>query len=963
MDSINYIGEHLLPRQLGHFAILLSFVAALVSAVAYFMATQKRNQPLVAKGWNTLARGAFLTHGAAVFTAIGTIFYVMLNKYYEFQYVQAHVSEELQPRYVFSAFWEGQEGSFLLWMFWHVVLGTVILFTAKKWESPVLSVISSVQAVIGSMLLGVYIGFGDLAIKFGSNPLLLLREVFDAPIFKQADYVELLPQIAQGLNPSLQNYWMTIHPPTLFLGFASTVVPFAFAIAGLWTKDHKNWLRPALHWTLFSTAVLGTGILMGGAWAYEALNFGGYWAWDPVENTSLVPWIILVAGLHTNLIAKSTGQGIRATYIYYLLGFLLIVYSTFLTRSGILGDTSVHAFTEMGLESQLLFFLFFFIGMAVVALIWRWRGIPVPQKEEATSSKEFWMFIGSLTLLMSAVLITGATSLPVVNTIAEAIDPAWLPLALDDPEAHHNRFQLYIGVFIGLLSGFSQFLRWREKSGSFKWKPFLIHLSVAIVGALALTALTLTWIDARTIGYKILVFSGWFTVVSNLDYLISFARKDLKAAGSAVAHFGFGIMIIGIMASGPNQRVISKNTFLMEGLTADEELKRTTLLLFKDQPMAMENYRLQYTGDTLVDFTRTFFVDYEKLDADGQVTETFKLEPTVLYTREFDDIAITNPSTKRYWNKDIFTVIMSLPQEETSVQAKQEKEDSLKYRLHELYPGNNVSFYDTTQLSDLDTNFVDDYRLELLSFSRHAKHPDYIPEPNDLGISVDFRIQRSRNRRKPIVETGQAAIILRDGLLYQYPAQLNEINTRVKIDESIFDQLLVDENTLDYKEIKVKPGETFTVDGQEIFFASYDPKPEVDHYLPMKDDIAVGAQLVLKSEGEEDRMIEPIFVIRDKQAVRARDEDRELGIYANFVNLDPQTNIGTFFIAKAAPRPELNVPLAVATKSARADWISLQAIEFPGINLFWAGSILMLFGLALSMIFRLMQKRSMRVVQ
>lgn len=949
MESINYIGEHLLPRQIGHLSILLAFIAALVSAFAYFMATQKREQLLVSRSWSQLGRGAFLVHGTAVFTAIGIIFYVMLNKYYEFQYVQAHVSDELEPRYVFSAFWEGQEGSFLLWMFWHVVLGLALLATAKKWEKPVMAVIGSVQAVIGSMILGVYVGVGEFAMKLGSNPLLLLREVFDAPIFKQADYVELLPQMAQGLNPSLQNYWMTIHPPTLFLGFASTVVPFAFAIAGLWTKDHKGWLRPALRWSLFSGAILGTGILMGGAWAYEALNFGGYWAWDPVENTSLVPWIMLVAGIHTNLIAKATGQGIRATYIYYLLTFILIVYSTFLTRSGILGDTSVHAFTEMGLESQLLFFLTFFVGMGLFALIWNWKSIPVPEKEESSSSKEFWMFIGSLTLMMSAVLITGATSLPVFNEIALLFDPAWDALALEDPEAHHNRFQIWVAIFIGILSGFSQFLRWRQGDMPFKWKPFLVHMGIALAAALIMTVLTLNWIQAPGIPYKLMVFAGWFTVASNLDYMISFVTKDLKAAGSAVAHFGFGIMLIGIMASGPNQRVISQNYFLMEGLTNDEELARTTLVLFKDTEMIMEDYRLKYVGDTLVNFTRTFFVEYEKLNKEGEVTESFQLEPTVLYKRQFDDVAITNPSTKRYWNKDIFTVIMSIPREEASVEAKRAKEDSLNYQILSMQPGMQIPYQDTIQLEDMDTSVVENYTMELLSFSRHAEHPEYIPEPNDLGISINFRINR---KRKSLSEEATAAIILRDGLLYQYPAQLNELNVRVKIDESIFDELLVDEKELNYREVKAKPGETFEVDGQKIFFERFDPAPKVDHYQPMADDIAVGA--TLKPEGSQD-VLEPVFIIRDKQAVRARDENRELGIYANFVNLDPKTNEATFYIARTAPRKDLTVPIAVA-RSKRSDWIALQAIEFPGINLFWIGSIMMLLGLALSMFFRLRSK-------
>jgi cytochrome c-type biogenesis protein CcmF len=124
-----------------------------------------------------------------------------------------------------------------------------------------------------------------------------------APIFSQADYLSI-PQMqdGQGLNALLQNYWMVIHPPVLFLGFSSTVVPFAYAIAGLWKRDFGGWTRVALPWTLFSACVLGTGVMMGAAWAYEALSFGGYWGWDPVENASMVPWLVMIAGLHTQVI-------------------------------------------------------------------------------------------------------------------------------------------------------------------------------------------------------------------------------------------------------------------------------------------------------------------------------------------------------------------------------------------------------------------------------------------------------------------------------------------------------------------------------------------------------------------------------------------------------------------------------------------------------------------------------------
>ena len=154
------------------------------------------------------------------------------------------------------------------------------------------------------------------------------------------------------LNPLLQNYWMVIHPPVLFMGFASTIVPFAFAIAGLWKKKFGEWTKPALPWALFSAAVFGVGIMMGAMWAYESLTFGGYWAWDPVENASLVPWLILVSGIHTLLIYKHTGHSLRATHIFFILVFGFILYSTFLTRTGILGDTSVHAFTDLGMNFQ-----------------------------------------------------------------------------------------------------------------------------------------------------------------------------------------------------------------------------------------------------------------------------------------------------------------------------------------------------------------------------------------------------------------------------------------------------------------------------------------------------------------------------------------------------------------------------------------------------------------------------------
>ena len=950
VQEINYIGEHLAPRYVGHFALLLTFFAGLLSTISYFLATKYREERLRGSKWARLGQLSFLFHGAAVFTVVGTIFYAMLNQYYEYNYVSSHVSGDLDQRYIFAAFWEGQEGSFLLWMFWHVILGYVLMVTARKWERPVMTVLASVQVVISSMILGVHFGFGDYLFQMGSSPMLLLRETIAAPIFQQADYVDLLK--GSGLNPSLQNYWMTIHPPTLFLGFASTIVPFAFAVAGLWTKDHTGWLKPALRWALFSAGILGIGILMGAAWAYEALNFGGYWAWDPVENTSLVPWLLLIAGLHTNLIAKATGQGIRATYMFYLGTFVMIIYSTFLTRSGVLGDTSVHAFTEMGLEAQLLFFLLSYIGLSVVLLAWRWRGVPAPKKEEALSSKEFWMFVGSLVLFMSAVLMTGATSLPVYNEIRQFFDPVFDGIVLTDPEDHHNRFQIWIGIFLGLLSGIAQFLRWREKEFSSHWKSYLFHLGGAAAGAGLMSWLTLQWIDAAPWQYKLLLVSGWFAVLSNVDYLIRFVRKDGKVFGSTLSHIGFGVMLIGILASGANKRIISKNTFLMEGLTNDDSWKKT-VMLFKDTPLGMEQYELTLRGDTIDDFTRTYFVDYIERDEAGEQIDTFRLEPTILYTRDFSDIAITNPSTKRYWNRDIFTVIASLPPEEQSVELKKAKEDSLNYRVHQLAVGQTVEFKDTYEIRRPDTFMIRPFEVRLAEFSRTIKHPDYVAEPGDVGVSAVAYVKRYDTEAEP----ARVAVVLREGLLYHYPAQLNEISTRVRIDESIFDQLLVAEDELDYQEIVVKAGNKFTIGDHQVTFTKFQPQPQVDHYAPMEGDVAVSAVLEVESANGESATVQPVFLIRDNTPSRIRDESRDLGIFANLVNINPNTGEGTLLVAQSTPRGELTVPLAIATNSDRSDWLVLQAIEFPGINLFWFGTISMMLGLLINLVIRLRRKR------
>ncbi len=954
MEEIQYIGEHLLPGRIGQFALILSFASSLLALLAYFFATQRRDLPEYTS-WRNLGRFAFITHGASIFTVIGVLFYVMVNQYFEYQYVQAHVSEDLPMKYIFSAFWEGQEGSFLLWMFWHIILGFVLIGTARKWEAPVLAVLASIQLFIGSMILGVYIGFGEEATRLGSNPLLLLRDTMDAPIFANADYVSLIS--GTGLNPLLQNYWMTIHPPTLFLGFASTAIPFAFGIAGLWMNEHKAWLKPALPWALFSGMILGVGILMGGAWAYEALSFGGYWAWDPVENMSLVPWLILIAGIHTNLIARNTNYSIRSTYVYYMLTFILIVYSTFLTRSGVLGETSVHAFTEMGLETQLILFILAYSVLSIGMIIAKFRQVPAPKKEEATASREFWMFIGTLVLLFSGLIITASTSLPVYNKIVQFFDPVYEGSVITDPVPHYNKYQLWIAIFIAILAGISQFLRYKGVNWQKQMPKVLIRTGVGLALAASLTLLSLQWIDANAWQYKVLLFAGFYSVIANLDYVIFFIKGNLKLASSAVSHLGFGVMILGIIASGLNKRYISSNTFIMDGLiegASDESLKNN-ILLFKNSPMVMGDYEVTYVKDTIDNFTRTYTVNYKKKNKQGEVVEEFNLTPNILYSKGFTKVAASNPSTKHYLNRDIFTHIASLPQVEMDAEFRQAREDSLKYQPIDIRQGETVTFLDTVAIEDQDTFVVKEYTLEVLSLERNATHPDYEPQLGDVSVGAKVRISR-----KDVDETFEVepVVVLREQLLYSYPVQMNELSSKVRLHPDVLDQILTPEDDLDYQSFEVKQGESITFGDQKIQFLSFNKEPEHPAYEAQEGDIAVGAMINVQDPDGNTYSGQPLYFIRGNRPYNLKYEIQELGIHLRFMGLNPSTESMELMVAKGEKKTGGPIPLELATNSLRSDYIVLEAIEFPGINLFWLGTILMMLGLGMGMVMRIRQRQA-----
>lgn len=683
--EIQYVNENLAPGHLGYFFVVLSFGAALLSLIAYIFFSRNSTKT----SWRNIGRTAFFAHGIGVIGIFTTLFYLIYSHQFQYNYVWAHSSLDLPAHYMISCFWEGQEGSFLLWTFWHFILGIVLVWKSRSWEGPVMTIVMLAQVTLASMLLGLdsISIFGTMVEipRIGSNPFLLLRKAFtDLPIFdanalqgnpckvitikdgiKYIDYRNCIAD-GRGLNALLQNYWMVIHPPVLFLGFASTIVPFAFAMGGLWHKRYGEWVKPAMPWMVFAGMWLGTGILMGGAWAYEALSFGGFWAWDPVENGSLVPWMILIAGLHTMMIYRARKSALLSSYIFVSLTFLLVLYATFLTRSGVLGDSSVHSFTDLGLSGQLLIFMFAFIIIALVSLIYRWKNIPTTEKEENTWSREFWMFIGALVLSLAALHIISITSIPVVNKVlGTKLSPP------TDPIKTYHQLQIPFAVIIAILSAIGQYFTYiRTQKNSF----FRNVIIAAVVGVM-LTAIMAFAVQLTDIRYLILLWAGFFAAAANADVMFTFwRRKNFNLSGAAVAHVGFGLLLAGALVSNAKKETISINTEKFKPFadaSAKEQMENK--VLFKDLPVQMADYKVTFQGDSSDPKHIYFKVNYKRMGkTEEDIKEEFNLFPYVIYNKEKDQFMSTSPSTRHYWHKDIFTHI-------TAASNKNEPEYQVKY--------------------------------------------------------------------------------------------------------------------------------------------------------------------------------------------------------------------------------------------------------------------------------------------
>jgi len=774
-----YYNETLWPGQLGHFFVILAFVGALFSGISYWRAAQTEvTDPYNSRSWLSLGRGSFVVHFISILGIFFALYYIITHHLFEFNYAYQHSSRALPMKYLLSSFWEGQEGSFMLWAFWQGLLGLFVMRGRHQLESRTMAVIALVQVALATMLLGFMLGD---SLQIGTSPFVLLRDkMTNAPIFAMPNYLQFIED-GNGLNVLLQNYWMTIHPPVLFLGFSAVLIPFAYAVAAMWKGEYKSWIKPAQSWSLFAGGTLGLGIMMGGAWAYESLTFGGYWAWDPVENASLVPWLVLVAGLHTLIIFKATGRSLKTTLIFLSLAYLLVWYSTFLTRTGILGDTSVHAFTGEG--SSLKYHLLIVLGLLMLLsfglYFFRSRKMPVIREEEATPTREFWMFIGSFVLLLAALHIIIVTSIPVWSPLAKMISGKDVAPPVKVVE-HYNSIQIWAAIFIGLLAGGSLFLKFRKTDVKKAYKQLGISAVIALV-------LTLFIGLTQKIGggpFWLLLFAATFGISASAFYAFGVHKGGFRKKGAAITHFGFATMLLGILLSGYNKRVISLNTagytmnFGKESMEENQRESMDNVLLFRNTPVAMDEYYATYIGDSVSEKDpRTFYkVRYEKVNAKGETTEVFHLHPDAFINPKGMEGLMANPDSRHYLTHDVFTYV-------TMVLDPEKKTDTASWKPQTVTAG--------------DTIYYQDGYLIFNGFNRQVGAANYDARKEDVAVGAPL----AAYNLKGLQDTVQPLFVIRGNQAMQIEDTLREAGLFVRVANIIPDQ---DAAVIEVKQIDPK---------------------------------------------------------------------------------------------------------------------------------------------------------------
>lgn len=543
---------------IGYGALLLTLAVAAWAAIAALMGAQSHRPELVASARN----GLLVTAGLSTLAVVALLI-LLLTHNFQVQYVYEHVSSYLAPAYVLSAFWAGMEGSQLLWL-WMLALFSALLVLGRLESGPAwdrelrpyaMAVLAFTQAFLALLLILL------------SNPFALLPTA---------------PAEGVSLNPLLQNVGMILHPPIIFAAYALWTIPFAYAFAALVTGQlDAAWLRGMRRWTLAAWALLGIGILIGAWWAYLELGWGGYWGWDPVENSSFIPWLVGTAFVHSAIIQERRDMFRAWNVLLAALTFALTLFATFITRSGLI--QSVHAFAA----SPIGWYYLGYIGLVLAVTL----GLVLARRWELAGkgelgdllSREFVFLITNLLFLGSAAAVLLGTLWP---TFTEAVRGVASSLA---PE-NYNRFMGPLGLVMVLLIGLCPLMDWRRVRLERLLRNLWVQTLVAIVTALLLILL----------GYR----EAWAVVSFTVTAFVAATVLLQLAQGivASVRRAGENPVVAAARAIGTNRRryggqlIHFSILLIVMGITGSQAYQtEVQVALATGESVEVQGYTLTYT--------------------------------------------------------------------------------------------------------------------------------------------------------------------------------------------------------------------------------------------------------------------------------------------------------------------------------------------------------------------------------
>jgi cytochrome c-type biogenesis protein CcmF len=670
---------------IGSIILTIALASSIFSVIMYYLSF---------KGYkNTLNYGRIGYHSMVllVLTAAFFLEYLILTHNYGYKYVYDYSSNDLAKGILAATFWAGQEGSFMLWLLLSSIVGLVLQNYSSKRGDLEPRVMAIFSLAVTFLLIMVSPLFKNPFAPIWSEPIFLTLKDINPSLLNlsflqnyrftdgQSGQIfikmnsELFASLSstgitlkdfiingKGLNPQLLNFWMQIHPPILFTGFSMATVPFAFAIAALMKNDYKEWVKQSFPWVLAGAGILGLGIMMGGYWAYEMLGWGGYWAWDPVENSSLIPWLVGVASIHTLLVQRKSqakGGGIgkfaKTNLILCLLTYILVLYSTFLTRSGVLGDASVHSFVDPGMLVYL--FLIIFIGSFVVLgfgmVIYRWKNLSEKVKsDEEVLSRDLALFTAAIVLSASALIVLVGTSAPIFG---KAVDTFF-----------YSEMHIPLAIIIGLLNGLSLLLKWNMTKGKDLLKSLVIPLSVSLLVTLMIIILG----NVKDIMMILLAFSAAFTLAVNFDITFKIIRSSFNMIGAYISHIGIALFILGVIGSAGYSKQVDVN-------------------LEKNVPVIAFGYEMVFTGYSPIENTNKYQFNIS-LKKDNK---SFKIGP-IMYISDFNNGLMREPAILSMFTKDIY--VSPLGYEEDDGSSNNGNAVSLQRGESKDYDGVKITFDD-----------------------------------------------------------------------------------------------------------------------------------------------------------------------------------------------------------------------------------------------------------------------------